>query len=180
MRRAILVRFVTLSGLALGLSVAPCPDLWHAQGYEGVVPGPDSVPGTVASAAGARTSGHLAGLPGAGRRRLRAIFVQTSGPVQPELKREGTNWVGDHPRCAASQGQRPSAAGHALTSTRRSPAPVCTPLATRGKRRKQAQAGAGVSLLLEMRADVTPRLHTEKAPNGYFFTYIEFAAGKYN
>jgi hypothetical protein len=54
------------------------------------------------------------------------------------------------------------------------------PLATRGKRRKTVQAGTGVSLLLEMRAQVTPKLHTEKDPSGYYFTYIEFAAGKYN
>ena len=34
--------------------------------------------------------------------------------------------------------------------------------------------------LADMRAKVTPKLRTEKAPNGYFFTYIEFPAGTYN
>lgn len=176
MRRAILVRFITLSGLVVGLSTDPAST--RAQGYEGVVPGSNAVPGTVASAAGAETSVTWPGFQVLGDGGSR-IFVQTSGPVQPELKRDGANWLVIIPGVRLPKGNVRLPLDTHFFNT-----PVASarlqPLATRGKRRKQRQAGTGVSLLLEMRAQVTPKLHTEKAPNGYFFTYVEFPAGKYN
>jgi hypothetical protein len=32
---------------------------------------------------------------------------------------------------------------------------------------------------VEMRANVEPVLRTERAENGYFFTYLDFPAGNY-
>src|SRR6476659_7905146 len=90
MSRAILVRFVTLSGWALGLSAQPAAT--RAQGYAGVVPGTDTVPGSVAGAAGSQTTVTWPGFQVLGDGGTR-VFVQTSGPVQPELKRDGANWL---------------------------------------------------------------------------------------
>jgi hypothetical protein len=35
-------------------------------------------------------------------------------------------------------------------------------------------------VVLSVRAEVAPVLRTERAPNGYFFTYVDFAPGQYN
>jgi hypothetical protein len=42
-----------------------------------------------------------------------------------------------------------------------------------------AVAKDSVSLVLELRADVTPRVTTERGPSGYHFTYLDLPAGKY-
>ena len=37
----------------------------------------------------------------------------------------------------------------------------------------------GVTLTLELRAPVTPRVSSERGPSGYFFTYLDLPAGKF-
>lgn len=170
-----LVRLVTLSALTLGMPGAPVST--HAQDYEGVVPGSHAGPaGKVAPGAEPRVTWPGFQVLGDGGTR---IFVQTNAPVEPELKRDGSNWVVIIPGVLLPKGNTRLPLDTQFFNTPVRSAQL-KPLATRGKRRKKTQAGTGVSLMLEMRAQVTPKLHTEKDASGYFFTYVEFAAGKYN
>jgi hypothetical protein len=95
------------------------------------------------------------------------LFVQTSGPVTPELQREGAHWVVLIPGASLPRGN------------------VRLPLDTQffntpvKSARLRPRAGGGVMLVLELRAEATPTLRTEAAPNGSFFTYVEFPAGSY-
>ena len=169
----LLVCLVTLSGAATGLSTYPSAS--RAQDYGGVVPGSSSGP---QNAPGARAEVTWPGFQVLGDGGTR-VFVQTSVAVQPELKREGANWVVIIPGVLLPKGNARLPLDTHFFNTPVTSAQL-KPLATRGKRRRKTQAGSGVSLLLEMRAQVTPKLRTEKDASGYFFTYIEFAPGKYN
>ncbi|MFT3922741.1 MAG: hypothetical protein QM778_09420 [Myxococcales bacterium] len=176
-KQTLLVVALTLSGSGVGASAWSGAAL--AQGYGGVVPGSNAVPGSVASSPA--TAGAQVTWPGfqvledGGTR----VFVQTNVAVQPELKKDGQNWLVVIPGVSLPKGNARLPLDTHFFNT-----PVTSarmqPLHSAGKRRRKHQVGTGVTVLLEMRAPVTPKLRTEKAPNGYFFTYIEFAAGKYN
>jgi hypothetical protein len=154
-----------LAGL-LALS-ATLGGVGKAQEYAGVVPG--SAHGAVAtSPSGARGKpvvtwpGFQVLLDGGTR-----VFVQTSGPVQPELQAVGSNWQVVIPGVALPRGN------------------VRLPLDTHffntpvNNARLTPKSSHTVALVLEMRAKVTPRLRTESGPNGFFYTYVEFPAGTY-
>jgi hypothetical protein len=94
------------------------------------------------------------------------LFVQTSGPVTPELQREGSNWVVLIPGAALPRGNVRLPLDTQFFNT-----PV------RSARLKPRPGG--VVLVLEMRAEVAPTLRAETAANGSFFTYVEFPAGSY-
>lgn len=148
--------------LALGAS-----GLASAQNYSGVSPGSNVVPVNIAAAPGAAAMVTWPGFQVLGDGRTR-VFVQTSSEVKPELKQEGANWLVVIPGVALPQGNARLPLDTSFFNT-----PVKT---TRMKPREEG----GVVVVLEMRAKVTPKVRTEKAPNGYFFTYIEFPAGTYN
>ena len=165
-----------LAAWSLALAAVWPGELGHAQDYGGVVPGAHANPSNSAPKGEPRVTWPGFQVLGDGRTR---IFVQTNAPVSPELKREGSSWVVVIPNVLLPRGNARLPLDTHFFNT-----PVTSarlrPLATREKRRKKSQAGTGVSLLLEMRAEVTPKLYTEKDASGYFFTYVEFAAGTYN
>ena len=153
--------------LATSVCLAMCSaSATLAQSYNGVVPGSDAVPEGIAGTPGDTPLVTWPGFqmqPDGGSR----VFVQTSIEVKPELKRDGANWQVVIPGVALPQGNARLALDTEYFNT-----PVKN---VRVKVQKD-----GVSVLLEMRAQLTPKLRTEKAPNGYFFTYIEFPAGSFN
>jgi hypothetical protein len=148
-------------GLALGLASSA-----HAQSYEGVVPGSDVIPDKIAAAPGQGSLVTWPGfqmLPNGGSR----VFVQTSVEVIPELKRDaGDNWQLVLPMMAI-----PSGNARLLLDTHFFNTPVKSV-------RALARAG-GVVVLLDMRAKLKPIVRTERAANGYFFTYLEFPPGNF-
>ncbi len=138
-----------------------------AQNYVGVVPGSDVLPENLAAAPG---EGALVTWPGfqmmpeeiGGSR----VFVQTSVEVAPELKREGDNWV----VLLSGVGLPPGNARRPL-DTHYFNTPV--------RSVRTVARGSAVGVVLEMRAKLKPILRTERAQNGYFFTYIEFPPGDF-
>ena len=170
-RQTFLVATLTLSGLGLVLPPASS----SAQGYGGVVPGAHAGPQSGSKAVAAQVTWPGFQVLGDGGSR---VFVQTNVAVQPELARDGKNWIVTLPGVTLPKGNARLPLDTHFFNT-----PVAsvrmTPVHSAGKRRRAHQVGTGVTLLLEMRADVTPQLHTEKADDGYFFTYVEFAAGQY-
>ncbi len=166
---------VRLSTPTLALAVALFGAPGQAQDYGGVVPGAHAGPVNTAPKGEARVTWPGFQVLGDGRTR---IFVQTNAPVQPALKRDGSNWIVIIPDVLLPRGNARLPLDTHFFNT-----PVTSarlrPLAARERRRKKIRASAGVSLLLQMRAEVTPKLYTEKDASGYFFTYVEFAAGTY-
>ncbi len=138
-----------------------------AQSYVGVVPGSDVLPENLAAAPG---EGALVTWPGfqmmpepvGGSR----VFVQTSVEVAPELKREGDNWL-------VLLGGVTLPPGNARR-------PLDTHYFNTPVRSVRTLARGGVvAVVLEMRAKLKPILRTERAQNGYFFTYVEFPPGEF-
>jgi hypothetical protein len=163
--------------LAISLALLGGAMRVSAQGYDGVVPGSSAVPHNLSAAPGGDAVVTWPGFQVLGNGGSR-VFVQTSVAVQPELKRDGNSWVVIIPGVTLPKGNARLPLDTQFFNTPVTSARML-PLHTTGKRRKQHQVGTGVSVVLEMRAEVTPKLHTEKADNGYFFTYIEFPAGTY-
>jgi hypothetical protein len=146
--------------IALGMgSVA------SAQNYDGVSPGSDVVPINIATPPGQVALVTWPGfqmLPDGGSR----VFVQTSIEVKPELRQQGAHWAVFIPSVSLPQGNARLPLDTHFFNT-----PVKT---TRIKPQED-----GVLVVLELRGKVQPKLNTEKAANGYFFTYVEFAPGEY-
>jgi hypothetical protein len=138
----------------------------HAQTYEGVVPGSDVIPDRIAAAPGQGSLVTWPGfqmLPNGGSR----VFVQTSVEVVPELKRDGLdNWQLVLPAVAL-----PSGNARLPLDTHYFNTPV--------RSVKASARGTTVVVLLEMRAKLKPIVRTERAANGYFFTYLEFPPGNF-
>jgi hypothetical protein len=137
-----------------------------AQSYEGVVPGSDVIPDRIAGAPG---QGSLVTWPGfqmladGGSR----VFIQSTIEVTPELKRD----VGDSWQLVLPGMSLP--AGNARL-------PLDTHFFNTPVRNVRALArGNGVVIVLDMRAKLKPNVRTERAANGYFFTYLEFPAGNF-
>jgi len=139
----------------------------HAQSYAGVVPGTDTITENLAAAPGEGALVTWPGfqmLPDGGSR----VFVQTTIEVAPELKREGQsdNWqvVLAHVSLPAGNARRP-------LDTQFFNTPV--------KSVRTVARGAGVAVVLSMRAKLKPVVRTERATSGYFFTYLEFPPGSF-
>lgn len=155
------MRSLSLSALVL-LFAAPL----HAQSYEGVVPGSDVIPDSIAAAPG---QGSLVTWPGfqmlanGGSR----VFVQTTTEVTPELKRDaGDNWQLVLPGMSLPEGN--------------ARLPLDTHFFNTPIRNVRALSrGDDVVVVLDMRAKLKPNVRTERAANGYFFTYLEFPAGSF-
>jgi hypothetical protein len=140
----------------------------HAQSYAGVVPGTSNVPDRIAAQPGQAALVTWPGfqmLPSGGSR----VFVQTSVEVKPELKREGTSIVLVLPEVSVPAGNNRLPLDTHFFNT-----PVTA------VRTKVGEGGRGVMVVLSVRAEVAPVLRTERAANGYFFTYVDFAPGQYN
>ena len=138
----------------------------HAQNYEGVVPGSDTIPDRIAAAPG---QGSLVTWPGfqmlstGGSR----VFVQTTVEVVPELKRDaGDDWQLVLPNMALPPGNARLSLETQFFNT-----PVRSVRAT--------ARGGSVVVVLAMRAKLKPILRTERAANGYFFIHLEFPAGNF-
>jgi hypothetical protein len=138
----------------------------QAQSYEGVVPGSDVIPDKIAAAPGQGSLVTWPGfqmLPSGGSR----VFVQTSVEVVPELKRDsGDNWQLLLPHVSLPPGNARLPLDTHFFNT-----PV--------KSVRAVARGPGVAVLLELRAKLKPTIRTERAANGYFFTYLEFPAGNF-
>jgi len=137
----------------------------RAEGYVGVTPGSESLPDNLPAAPGEGALVTWPGfqmLPTGGSR----VFVQTSAEVVPELKREGDHW-------------------HVvLTGVALPPGNARLPLDTHYfntpvRSVRTLARGAAVIVVLEMRAKLKPVVRTERAPSGYYFTYLEFPAGNF-
>lgn len=154
---------VTLWSAVLLLAL---PAVVEAEGYAGVVPGSDTVPVNIAAEPGAAPLVTWPGfqmLPTGGSR----VFVQTSVEVTPELKREGDHWHLVLPGVSLPPG-----------NTR---LPLDTHFFNTPVRSVRAlQRPGAVVIVIEMRAKLKPTVRTERAPSGYFFTYLEFPAGVFN
>jgi hypothetical protein len=136
-----------------------------AQNYDGVSPGSDVVPINIATHPGEVALVTWPGfqmLPDGGSR----VFVQTSIEVKPELRPQGANWAIFIPGVSLPQGNARLPLDTHFFNT-----PVKT---TRIKPHED-----GVLLILELRSKTQPKLSTEKASNGYFFSYVEFPPGDY-
>lgn len=155
------MRVLQLSALLLCLAANA-----RAQSYEGVVPGSDAIPDQIAAAPGQGALVTWPGfqmLPSGGTR----VFVQTSIEVTPELKRDGeANWQVLLPGVSLPPGN-----ARLLLDTQFFNTPV--------KSVRAVARGGKVVVLLEMRALLKPSLRTERAENGYFFTYLEFPPGSF-
>ncbi|MFM2416268.1 MAG: hypothetical protein RL385_991 [Pseudomonadota bacterium] len=138
-----------------------------AQGYAGVVPGASNVPDRIAAQPGEAALVTWPGfqvLPSGGSR----VFIQTSVEVKSELKREGMSFV-----LVLSGVGLPAGNNRLPLDTHF----FNTPMAS--LRTKLADGGHAVSVTMQMRAEVTPVLRTERAANGYYFTYVDFPPGQY-
>lgn len=138
----------------------------YAQTYVGVVPGSDVIPDRIAAAPGEGALVTWPGfqmMPNGGSR----VFVQTSVEVTPELKREGLdNWQLVLPAMSLPPGN-----ARLSLETQYFNTPV--------KSVRASARGGAVVVLLEMRAKLKPIVRTERAQNGYFFTYLEFPPGNF-
>jgi hypothetical protein len=155
---------------AASLLVSCALTLWtptsgRAQHYVGVVPGSDTLPEGMAAAPGGVALVTWPGfqmLPDGGSR----VFVQTSIEVTPELKREGDNWQ----IILAGVALPPGNARRPL-DTHYFNTPV--------KSVRTHAKGQTVAVILDMRAKLKPNVRTERAANGYFFTYLDFPPGNF-
>lgn len=155
------MRTLQLSALLLCLTANA-----QAQSYEGVVPGSGVIPDQIAAAPGQGALVTWPGfqmLPGGGTR----VFVQTSIEVVPELKRDGgANWQVLMPGVTLPSGNVRL--------------PLDTQFFNTPVKSVRAVARGGMAVvLLEMRAQLKPIMRTERAENGYFFTYLEFPPGSF-
>lgn len=142
-------------GLGWGVAVA------QPAGYGGVVPGTGNVPEGIAAAPGSSAVVTWPGFqmtPDGGSR----VFVQTTVEVKPELKREGGGFVLIIPGVSLPPGNARLPLDTHFFNT-----PVQSV--------HMKQAGGGVRITIQTKGKPQPKLRTEKAPNGYFFTYVEFA-----
>lgn len=152
------MRLLAIVALVVGLS-----SLARAE-YTGVVPGSKTVPEKLPTAG----EGALVSWPGfqmtpSGGSR---VFIQTTVAVVPELKRVGENWQVTLPGVALPPG-----------NTRR---PLDTQFFNTPVRSVRTQSrGDAVVVTVTMRAKLQPIVRTERAENGYFFTYLEFPAGQF-
>lgn len=159
---------LTCVGLT-GVFVAPLhEDRAQAEGYNGVCPGSSKVPEGIAAQPGGAALVTWPGfqvLANGGSR----VFIQTSVPVSPSLKREGSHWNVSLPGVSLPSGNARLPLDTSFFNT-----PVKSVHA-------RPQKGAGVVIEVELRAklSVEPNLHSEKAQNGYFFVYLDFPAGNY-
>lgn len=155
---------VSLAGaLSLGL-IAPGGGAAQVP-YEGVTPESDALPANLPAAPGAAALVTWPGfqmLPGGGSR----VFIQTSTPVTPELKRDGDGWQIVLPGVALPGGntRRP-------LSTQYFNTPVLSV--------RTVARGPAVAVLLAMRAKLQPAIRTERSASGYFYTFVEFPPGQY-
>lgn len=137
-----------------------------AQGYAGVVPGTEAVPENIAARPGAQAMVTWPGfqmLESGGSR----VFFQTSAPVQPELSRQGSSWL-----ITLKGVTLPAGNARLPLDTHYFNTPVQSV-------RAKAVSSRSVVVTLEMRGEEKPSLRTERASNGYYFTFVEFAAGQY-
>lgn len=138
-----------------------------AQGYAGVVPGADTVPENLPSAPGDAPVVTWPGFQVLADGSTR-VFVQTSIEVKPELKRDGeSRWLVLLPGVSLPNGN-----ARLPLDTQYFNTPVKTT-------RIKPHGKQGVAVILELRTKSVPKVRTERAPNGYFFTYIEFEPGNY-
>lgn len=133
--------------------------------YEGVTPESNTIPENLPAAPGAAALVTWPGfqmLPGGGSR----VFIQTSTPVAPELKRDGDGWQILLPGVALPGGntRRP-------LSTQYFNTPVTSV--------RTVARGHAVAVLLSMRAKLQPTVRTERSQSGYFYTFVEFPPGAY-
>lgn len=133
-----------------------------APGYGGVTPGSTVVPEGIAALPGATPTVTWPGFqmtPGGGSR----VFVQTTVEVKPELKREGGAFLLVIPGVSLPPGN--------------ARLPLDTHFFKTPVQRVHAkqQADGSVVITIQIKGKVEPKLRVEKAPNGYFFTYVEFA-----
>jgi hypothetical protein len=136
-----------------------------AQNYNGVVPGSTVVPEHLAGAPGGDAVVTWPGfqmLPDGGSR----VFVQTTLEVKPTLQKDGGGFIVVIPGVSLPKGNARLPLDTHFFNT-----PVKSS-------RIKAQSG-GVAIHIELKSPVTPQLRTEKAPNGYFFVYVDFPAGNY-
>jgi hypothetical protein len=164
LQRALLWAGLGLSGALLARGVGPA----RAEGYHGVSPGSSTVPDGIAAQPGGPALVTWPGfqqLANGGSR----VFVQTSVPVTPSLKREGSQLHLILPGVSLPPGNARLPLDTSFFNT-----PVRS---VRAKLRK----GEGVVVEIELRgkSSATPNLHSEKAQNGYFFVYVDFPAGSY-
>jgi len=162
--RALLWASLGLGGALLTRAIGPV----RAEGYHGVSPGSNTVPDGIAAQPGGAALVTWPGfqqLQSGGSR----VFVQTSIPVTPNLKREGGHWQLLLPGVSLPPGNARLPLDTSFFNT-----PVKT---VRAKPRK----GEGVVVEIELRAksSVSPELRSEKASNGYFFVYVDFPPGNY-
>ncbi len=134
-----------------------------APGYGGVSPGSVTVPEGMPAAGSAAvvTWPGFQMTPDGGSR----VFVQTSVVVKPSLKRAGSTFVLRIPGVSLPRGN-----ARLPLDTRYFKTPV------ENVRAKQLPDGS-VAVTIRVRGKPQPKLTTEKASNGYFFTYVDFVPG---
>jgi hypothetical protein len=155
------------SGARVALLLLAAAGSANAQNnYNGVAPGSNVVPDGIATQPGAAALVTWPGFQmladGSSR-----VFIQTSVEVKAELKREGNNWAVLLPGVSLPPGNARLPLDTSFFNT-----PVKS---VRAKLNKPA----GVLVQLEMRSQVAPTLHTERAPTGYFFVSLDFPPGSY-
>jgi hypothetical protein len=134
--------------------------------YSGVAPGSNVVPDGIATQPGGAALVTWPGfqmLADGGSR----VFIQTSVEVKAELKREGNSWTVLLPGVSLPPGNARLPLDTSFFNT-----PVKS---VRAKLHKPA----GVLVQLDMRSQVAPTLHTERASTGYFFVSLDFPPGSY-
>jgi hypothetical protein len=137
-----------------------------AQNYSGVAPGSSAVPDGIAAAPGAAALVTWPGfqmLPNGGSR----VFVQTSVEVKPDLKREGNTLHISLISVSLPKGNARLPLDTSFFNT-----PVKS---VRAKPRKDG----GVVVEIDLRANVSPSMRTERAATGYYFVYVDFPSGNY-
>jgi hypothetical protein len=155
---------VCLASLAQAEAQAPAGPPDASVGYTGVVPGSNTVPDNLPppGITGAVSWPGFQMSPDGGSR----VFIQTTIEVTPELKKEGENWqlVLANVTLPPGNTRRPMDMQFFNTPVRSM---------------RAVKRGNTVVVTLHMRAKVQPVMRTERADSGYYFTYLEFPAGKY-
>jgi hypothetical protein len=137
-----------------------------APGYEGVTPGSGNVPENIAAQPGGQAVVTWPGfqmMPDGGSR----VFVQTSAAVKADLKRDGAAWV-----LTFRGAKLPPGNARLPLDTHFFNTPVVNV--------RVKAVGKGVAVIIRTRGKkIEPKVRTEQAENGYFFTYVEFPPGQY-
>jgi hypothetical protein len=140
----------------------------HAQGYDGVAPGSNTVPDGIAAAPGSAALVTWPGfqmLPNGGSR----VFIQTSVEVKPELRRDGNTLQVLLISVSLPKGNARLPLDTSFFNT-----PV------KSVRAKSRGKDGGVVVEIELRnGSVSPTLHSERASTGYYFVYLDFPPGNY-